>query len=154
MRRHAFATIAFPIRRSVFASLVGFGLCPPCAVQGQGQAAPSTIDTLPASVVQRGLAAFNRHDVNALMAIYDSAAYTHETLGDSTGLQRVPLSVIREAATRLFAQAKDAKVDSVRRLTDGPFVVDLYETIANGKKTQHLDIFEVRNGKVVREWEY
>ena len=37
---------------------------------------------------------------------------------------------------------------------DGPFVVDLYETIANGKKTQHLDIFEVRNGKVVREWEY
>ena len=99
MRRHAFATIAFPIRRSVFASLVGFGLCLPCAVQGQGQAAPSTIDTLPASVVQRGLAAFNRHDVSALMAIYDSAAYTHETLGDSTGLQRVPLSVIRDAAT-------------------------------------------------------
>ena len=154
MRRHAFTATSFPNRRSLFGTLVAFGLCLPAAVRGQGGAAPIVIDTLPASVVQRGLAAFNRHDVDALMAIYDSAAYMHETLGDSTGLQRISLSVIRESATRLFAQAKDAKVDSVRRLTDGPFVVDLYETIANGKKTQHLDIFEVRNGKVVREWEY
>jgi hypothetical protein len=134
--------------------MIAFGLLLPARVQGQGQAPPSESDTIPANVVQRGLAAFNRHDINALMAIYDSAAYTHETLGDSTGLQRVSLSVVRAAATRLFAQAPDAKVASVRRLSYGPFVVDLYETVANGKTSQHLDIFEVRNGKVVREWEY
>src|SRR5947207_14232558 len=134
MCRQAYATIAFPISRSVVATLVRFGLRSPYAVKDQGQAAASRTDTPPASVVQRGLAAFNRHDVDALMAIYDSAAYMHETLGDSTGLQRISLSVIRESATRLFAHAKDAKVDSGRRLTCGAFGVDLYETIATGKK--------------------
>lgn len=153
MRRLA-SRVAFSVRWSLFGALMVVGLLRPTDVGAQGQAAPSAADTMPASVVQRGLAAFNRHDINGLMAIYDSAAYAHETLGDSTGLQRVPLTVVREAATRLFAQASDAKVASVRRLTYGPFVVDLYETVANGKTSQHLDIFEVRNGKVVREWEY
>jgi hypothetical protein len=103
-------------------------------------------------VVQRGMEAYNRHDADAIAALYDSTV-VHESLGDSAGPQRMTRTAVRDAILKWFQQAPDSKLTLAKRITTGPFVVDLYELVVAGKRTRHLDMFEVRNGKIVREWE-
>jgi len=110
-------------------------------------------DSLPERVVQRALDGFNHHDVVAIEAEYDSV-YVHENMADMAGPRLVSRTALRDSLVLSFLRVKDVKVKLSRRTLAGALVADLYVTIENGKKTKHLDIYEVRHGKIVREWEY
>jgi hypothetical protein len=109
-------------------------------------------DTLPVSVVQRGMEAYNRHDLEASAALYDSTVVL-ESLGDSAAARRFSRTEMRESIREWFQQAPNCKVTLVKRIATGPFVVELYDLDANGKRSRHIDMFEVRHGKIVREWQ-
>jgi hypothetical protein len=110
-------------------------------------------DTLPERVVQRALDGFNHHDVVAIEAEYQPF-FMHENMADSTGPRLVSRTDMRDSLILVFQRAKDARLKLSKRVLNGPLVTDLYVTIENGKKRKHLDIYEVRNGKIVREWDY
>lgn len=96
--------------------------------------------------------AYNRHDVAAFLAQYDTV-YTHETLGDSTKKWRGSPQAGYTTLTEYFKKNKLIRLDSKQQIVNGPFVVQLYEFYENDKHSPHLDMFEVRHGKIVHEWE-
>lgn len=110
-------------------------------------------DTLPEKVVQRALQAYNNHDVVALEAEYP-AYFMYERMSDSTGPHLVSRTAMRDSLILVFERVKDAKQKLSKRVSNGPLVTDLYVTIANHKKRKQFGIYEVRGGKIVREWRY
>lgn len=118
----------------------------------RAQANIRSTDTLPVNVVQRGMDAYNRRDVDAMAALYDTVV-VHESLVDSTGPQRMSRAAVRDGILKSFQQARNSKLTLVKRIATGPFVVDVYDLAMDGKRSRHLDLFEVRKGKIVREWE-
>ena len=110
-------------------------------------------DTLPQKVVQRALDGFNHHDVVAIEAEYEPM-YLYQNLADSTAPRVVSRVDMRDSLILVFQRAKDAKLRLSKRVLNGPLVTDFYVTVLNGKKRKHVDLYEVRHGKIVREWEY
>lgn len=110
-------------------------------------------DTLPQKVVQRALDGFNHHDVVAIEAEYEPT-YLYQNLSDSTAPRVVSRVDMRDSLILVFQRAKDAKLRLSKRVLNGPLVTDFYVTVLNGKKRKHVDLYEVRHGKIVREWEY
>ena len=138
------------IRRSLQTTLLMAVVWP---LSMRAQTRRHSTDTLPVSVVQRGMEAYNRHDTDSSAALYDSTVVL-ESLGDSVAARRISHAVMRESILQWFQQAPNSKLTLVKRIATGPFVVDLYDLDANGKRSRHIDMFEVRNGKIVREWQY
>src|SRR5256885_16761362 len=110
-------------------------------------------DTLPQKVVQRALDGFNHHDVVAVEAEYQPM-YMYENLADSTGPHVVSRVAMRDSLILVFQRSKDAKLRLSKRVLNGALVTDFYVTVLNGRKRKHVDMYEVRSGKIVREWEY
>jgi hypothetical protein len=110
-------------------------------------------DTLPQKVVQRALDGFNHHDVVAIETEYQPM-YMYENLADSTGPHLISRVAMRDSLILVFQRTKDAKLRLSRRVLNGPLVTDFYVTVLNGRKKKHVDMYEVRHGKIVREWEY
>lgn len=119
--------------------------------------APAQQSALPpatpaSAVIDRMTAAWNAHDARAF------AAFLHPNIllrdvGRTKVLRRGRKAFEQSAAT-FFANNPQAKVEILRRITDGAFVID-YERIsgrANGKTTESTIILEVRDGLVVRMW--
>jgi hypothetical protein len=137
--------------RSLSALAIVVGLC-------SARTAPAQFhfgrrDTLPERVVQRALQAYNNHDVVALEAEYPQY-FMYEHMVDSTGPHMVSRTAWRDSLILVFERVKDAKERLSKRVLNGPVVTDLYVTIENRKKKKHLGIYEVRGGKIVREWRY
>ena len=110
-------------------------------------------DTLPQKVVQRALDGFNHHDVVAIEAEYEPT-YLYQNLADTAGPKLISRVAMRDSLILVFQAAKDAKLRLSKRVLNGPLVTDFYVTVLNGKKRRHVDLYEVRHGKIVREWEY
>jgi len=110
-------------------------------------------DTLPQKVVQRALDGFNHHDVVAIEAEYQPM-YMYQNLADSTAPRLVSRVDMRDSLILVFQRSKDAKLRLSKRVLNGPLVTDFYVALLNGKKKKHIDMYEVRKGKIVREWEY
>ena len=110
-------------------------------------------DTLPQKVVQRALDGFNHHDVVAIEAEYEPT-YLYQNLADTAGPKLISRVAMRDSLILVFQAAKDAKLRLSKRVLNGPLVTDFYVTVLNGKKRKHVDLYEVRHGKIVREWEY
>jgi hypothetical protein len=110
-------------------------------------------DTLPQKVVQRALDGYNHHDVVAIEAEY-LPMYMYQNLADSAAPRLVSRIDMRDSLILVFQRAKDAKLRLSKRVLNGPLVTDFYVAVLNGKKRKHVDMYEVRNGKIVREWEY
>jgi len=108
-------------------------------------------DTLPLSVATRSLEAYNRHDVAALESFYDSVS-VHEMLGDTTKRASGTPQQMWAGIGDYFAKNK-VRAELKQQIVSGPFVVLLYDFIENDKRTPHLDIYEVRHGKIVHEWD-
>lgn len=108
-------------------------------------------DTLPEVVAKRALEAYNRHDVPAFYAFFDTV-FVHEMLSDSTKRASGTPPQLYGSLPDYFAKNK---VQSVlkQEIVSGPFVVQLYDFVENGKRTRHIDIYEVRHGKIVHEWD-
>ena len=110
-------------------------------------------DTLPQKVVQRALDGFNHHDVVAIEAEYEPM-YLYQNLADSTAPRVVSRVDMRDSLILVFQRNKDARLRLSKRVLNGPLVTDFYVAVLNGKKRKHVDMYEVRHGKIVREWEY
>jgi hypothetical protein len=122
------------------------------SAQGQAhQAARADRDTLPGNVARRALEAYNRHDVTALTAFYDTVT-VHEMLGDSASRVMGTPGQMVGSLSDYFAKNK-VRAELKQQLVSGRFVVQLYDFIENGKRAPHLDIYEVRHGKIVHEWD-
>jgi hypothetical protein len=108
-------------------------------------------DTLPERVIDSAYAAFNRHDAAAFLANF-AETWWYSTLEDTAAAPRRNLRADELKAYReqdAFRNRPTLRL--VRRLVAGPYVVDLQ---SRGRDSiLRLDIFEVRNGKIVREWE-
>jgi hypothetical protein len=110
-------------------------------------------DTLPQKVVQRALDGFNHHDVVAVEAEYQPM-YLYENLADTIGPHLTSRVAMRDSLILVFQRSKDAKLRLSKRVLNGPLVTDFYVAVLNGRKRKHVDMYEVRQGKIVREWEY
>jgi hypothetical protein len=117
-----------------------------CVLQAQ-----SASDTLPKQVVSQAYEAFNRHDPTAFLAFFAPVWY-HTVLEDTVA---APFRQVRDENIREFlamkAFATKPSITVAHRLVVGPYVVD--EQVREPGGSRHLDIFEVRKGKIVREWE-
>ena len=137
--------------RSTSALAMAIGLC--CARPAAAQFHFGRRDTLPERVVQRALDAYNNHDVVALEAEYQPY-FMFERMADSTGPHLLSRVAMRDSLILVFQRTADAREKLSKRVLNGPLVTDVYTTIENRKKHRHLGIYEVRGGKIVREWRY
>ncbi|HEY2378724.1 MAG TPA: hypothetical protein VGH98_22270 [Gemmatimonadaceae bacterium] len=110
-------------------------------------------DTLPQKVVQRALDGYNHHDVVAIEAEYPPS-YLYQNLSDSAGPRLVSRVDVRDSLIVLFQRTKDAKLTLSKRVLTGSMVTDFYVAKGNGRKQKHVNIYEVRRGKIVRQWGY
>ena len=115
------------------------------------QSASEDRDTLPDHVARAAFDAYNRHDVPALLTFYDTVA-VHELLGDSTGRFKGTPAQMYAGLADYFAK-NEVHQELRQQLVSGRIVVQLYDFIENGKRTPHFDIYEVRHGKIVHEWD-
>ncbi len=104
----------------------------------------------PADVAQSRVEAYNRRDLDTLVALYAADARLYDPpdrLRDS-GIEQ-----IRQTYARRFASAPHAKISVAQRMTEGNFVVDReIETGAAPQQESTVVISEVRDGKIVRVW--
>jgi hypothetical protein len=116
------------------------------AVLPSTMAAQSAADTLPERVVDRVYETINRCDVAAFESLFAPVVYG-SAMEDSTVAPR------RRTAQDISGWCKSPKVrfKMLHRIVLGPYVVDEQDVVEQGKA--HLDIFEVRKGKIVHEWE-
>jgi hypothetical protein len=134
---------------SALAMVLGLSLARPAAAQFHF----ARRDTLPERVVQRALDAYNNHDVVALEAEYQPY-FMFEHMPDSTGPHLLSRVAMRDSLILVFQRNAEAREKLSKRVLNGPLVTDVYTTIENRKKRKHLGIYEVRGGKIVREWRY
>ena len=111
-------------------------------------------DTLPVRVVQRLTAAYNKRDAATFFAGLDTV-FLHDRLTDTTAVRRrgTPQEIYGWFADSLKSGGTVAHIDVIRLVEHGPYVVQLYDLVVNGKRIPSIDIFEVRHGKIVHEWE-
>ena len=108
-------------------------------------AAQAAADTLPERVVDRVYEAINRCDVAAFNSLFAPVVYG-SAMEDSTVAPRR-----RSAQDLSWCKHPKVRFKMIHRIVLGPYVVDEQDVVEQGKA--HLDIFEVRNGKIVHEWE-
>ena len=125
--------------------------------QAQQQSASRDMrDTLPERVVQRFVGAYIQKDLDASYANYDTV-FTHEYLGDTAGVKRIRReNWLRMATsdTAFMRRFKTLHIEVVRQDVFGPFVNFIWVSrTPDGKQVTHLDLVEVRHGKIVREIE-
>jgi hypothetical protein len=107
--------------------------------------AQTAVDTLPERVVDRVYETINRCDVAAFDSLFAPVVYG-SAMEDSTVAPRR-----RRAQDISWCKSPKVRFKMIRRIVLGPYVVDEQEVVEKGKA--HLDIFEVRKGKIVHEWE-
>lgn len=111
-------------------------------------------DTLPERVVQRAYQAFNRADAAAFYSFFAPLWY-HSGMEDSSlaATRRTREDAARELAQWWATGGNRTAVRMLHRIVVGPYVVDEQAVMLPGSRDLHLDIFEVRHGKIVHEWE-
>src|SRR5689334_13789767 len=118
--------------------------------------ARSMRDALPERVVQRMLETWKQRDVDGAYAYFDTV-FTHERLGDPSGVQRLRRDdLVRQtkADTGMARYLRTHPIVRVRTDVFGPFVNQVWTyRLPNGTEETHFELFEVRGGKIVREIE-
>jgi hypothetical protein len=150
MIRRPHTTIQLNVMAKIFTS--GLFLCLALTVSAQQTVTPPKNPTSPASeVIDRMTAAWNAHDARAFAAFLHPQILLRD-IGRTKVLRRGRAAFVQSAS--FFAKNPQAKVEILRRITEGAFVID-YERIsvrANGQARESAIILEVRNGLVVRMW--
>ena len=138
--------------RRFLVTFVLFSLLAPASTYAQARSASSSgQDTLPGYVAKRALDAYNRHDVTALATYYDTVS-VHELLGDSAGRYKGTTAQMFTGMSDYLTKNK-VSVVLKQQIVSGRYVVQLYDFIENGKRTPHLEIYEIRHGKIVHDWD-
>ncbi|MFB6072487.1 MAG: nuclear transport factor 2 family protein [Halobacterium sp.] len=104
----------------------------------------------PADVVDRQIAAYNDHDVDAFVAEFDEDAVV-SGLGEAE-----PMAVGREEVRELYGgqfEAVSPTVEILSRMTLGEFVVD-HERVERDESdaAEAIGVYRVRDGVIDRLW--
>ena len=112
-------------------------------------------DTMPAAVVERAVAAFNAHDVEALMSVYAPDAESYRlAAGDSAGRGPFSREKLRASYAGFFKEFPKHRGKTLATIVNGPYVVKQFADEAGvPKNTQLIFIYEVRAGKIRRYWQ-
>ena len=105
------------------------------------------------AVVERADDAFARGDDSTAATLFSDPSMFH-TWGD-TVVQRVSRAQMRAGFAKVLATNPKMRYTIVDRMVVGPFVVDHERLIgmADGRPRDALDVLEVRDGRIVAEWE-
>ena len=110
------------------------------------------------AAVERFNAAFNRHDVDAVMNAMTEDCIFENTNPQPDGTRLVGAEAVRAYWTKFFASNPDAVFESEEVFTSGDRCVVrwIYRKTKDGKPwhLRGVDIFKVRNGKVAEKLAY
>lgn len=113
-------------------------------------------DTLPIRVVERAVDGYKSKSLDAAFAPFDTT-FIHESLGDPKGVEHVRRADwVRQmkSDTMVVQFMHNYRITHIERGVSGPWVYDIWTLRGpKGKTVKHVDLFEVRNGKIVREIE-
>ncbi|KRE92475.1 hypothetical protein ASG87_00735 [Frateuria sp. Soil773] len=107
----------------------------------------------PDQVVQAQVAAYNAHDIEAFAACYADDVSIVDLSGKRPEVKGQ--AALRKAFAFLDKAPRDFGVDIVKRVVNGPVVIDLEHPhgLPPGKHApDSLAVYEVRNGKIARLW--
>jgi hypothetical protein len=135
---------------------------PPAAAAG----AQTAEDTLPVRVVQRMFDAFRRGDVATRSTLYDSVYYFQDLRVPPPGDPDRPVALSAEERARLWrGTPRETRPDTLarrhrkvlQRMVAGRFVVYhiavLFDSPHGDRSFEKLEVYEVRNGKIVAEYD-
>jgi hypothetical protein len=151
----------YVMRCSLVLVILGAVLAP-----STGVALQTAEDTLPERVVDRAIKAFMRHDAEAYIAEWDSVTYFQD-LEPSQVSAAHPGAPSRRRHAEFARRLREAwgrpdprgrgRVELIQRLVAGRFVVNhlamSWEPPHDTQNFQKLEIYEVRNGKIVAEYD-
>lgn len=112
-------------------------------------------DTLPENVVKKSTTAWTRKDLHGTFVGFDTA-WVQEYLADGKGPHRVRLSdelaqAVKDSAN-YPALRKGWRAVGVQRSVAGPWVYEILTYKGpKGEHFKHIQLFEVRHGRIVRE---
>lgn len=128
--------------------------------------AQTSKDTLPVSVVERMLDAFDRGDQTTRSRLYDSVYYFQDLTVPPPGDPRRPTAMsAAERARNWQAYITEARFDTLprrsrkilQRMVAGRFVVYhvavLFEPPHENQSFEKLEVYEVKNGKIIAEYD-
>lgn len=107
----------------------------------------------PAQVVEAQVAAYNAHDVEAFAACYADDVSVVDLSGKRPEVKGQ--AALRQAFAFLGKVPRDFGVDIVKRVVNGPVVIDLEHLhgLPPGKQMpDSIAVYEVRDGKIARLW--
>ncbi|KGI78063.1 nuclear transport factor 2 family protein [Oleiagrimonas soli] len=113
----------------------------------------TTATSSPAEVVQAQVDAYNAHDIEAFVACYAEDARVIDLSGKRPEVKGQ--AALKQTFAFLGKVPKNFGVDIVKRVVDGPVVIDLEHLhgLPPGKHApDSLAVYEVRNGKIVKLW--
>jgi hypothetical protein len=123
-------------------------------------------DTLPVHVVERMLDAFDRDDQAARSQLYDSVYYFQDLMVPPPGDPRRPTAMSAEERARKWQSSiADSRVDTLpqrsrkvlQRMVVGRFVVYhiavVFKPPHEANSFEKLEIYEVKKGKIVAEYD-
>lgn len=139
--------MSYPLA-GLIAALLAAPALPAMAACGKTNAGSS-----PAEVVQAQVDAYNAHDIQAFAACYADDADVVDLSGKRPEVKGQ--AALKQAFAFLGKVPRDFGVDIVKRVVNGPVVIDLERLhgLPPGKQTPNsLAVYEVRNGKIARLW--
>ena len=116
--------------------------------------------TVTVEMLERVLAAFNRHDLDAIMAFFADDAVLESPRGsDPWGTRYVGKAAVREGLVGRFAGIPDVRYSQDRHLVCGDRGVSEWQlsgttTAGEAIKIRGCDLWEFRDGLVVRKDSY
>jgi hypothetical protein len=110
----------------------------------------AAVDTTPERVVERFYDALNRCDGKALGALFAPVLY-HIALEDTASAPRRMTREEYVGNVMSWCDSPKPRFKMLHRIVMGPYVVDEQAVLEKGGV--HLDMFEVRKGMIVKEWE-
>lgn len=135
-------------RTVLLAALLASASLPAAAACGNTSATSS-----PAEVVQAQVDAYNAHDLAAFTACYADDARVIDLSGKRP--ERKGQAALKQAFAFLGQAPKGFGVDILKRVVNGPVVIDLEHVrgLPPGKHApDSLAVYEVRDGKIVTLW--
>ena len=113
-------------------------------------ASPPT-DITPELLVQKQVDAYNAHDLDAFVACH-GAAIEFRTMDGKVNPEK-GLAALRRGYEDLFKRFPKLKVTVLKRISQGPFVIDQQQAEGMGPKPITVTaIYETSQGKIIRVW--
>jgi hypothetical protein len=113
--------------------------------------APPATELAPEALVQKQVDAYNAHDLDAFVACY-GPAIEFRTLAGAVGPEK-GLPPLRKAYAELFKRFPNLKVKILKRICQGPYVIDQAQAEGLGPNpVLATAIYETAQGKIIHVW--